>query len=271
MIGALNGKVAAIGADSMILDVGGVGYEVAPSARVRTMITRSGQELSISIYTDVRENAIALYGFAEASERELFLLLKKVKGVGAKLALAIVSQLEPEVLLSAIGAGDRRARRSLARARVIVYPFAAGHLLRDRGPPGEPYASARTAGELQKRGPAPDRRSEPARRRAGGLCRGAGPRHGCRPAVAPGLCGRAGLSVSGLIIHALRVGGGTLAICPLPGAGGAYRGDLALIRDWRPGLVISLTTEVEMLAAGARYLGTDIQSLASRWAHLPKA
>lgn len=75
--------------------------------------------------------------------------------------------------------------------------------------------------------------------------------------------------MSGLVIHALRVGGGTLAICPLPGAGGEYRGDLALIRDWRPGLVISLTTEVEMLTAGARYLGTDIQSLASRWAHLP--
>ncbi|MCB0345821.1 MAG: Holliday junction branch migration protein RuvA [Bdellovibrionales bacterium] len=114
MIGALNGKVAAIGADSMILDVGGVGYEVAPSARVRTMITRSGQELSISIYTDVRENAIALYGFAEASERELFLLLKKVKGVGAKLALAIVSQLEPEVLLSAIGAGDISALKGVS-------------------------------------------------------------------------------------------------------------------------------------------------------------
>lgn len=72
-----------------------------------------------------------------------------------------------------------------------------------------------------------------------------------------------------LVLYALSVGGGTLALCPLPGAGGDYRGDLDLIRDWQPGLVISLATEIEMLAAGGRHLGTDIQSLASRWAHLP--
>lgn len=77
--------------------------------------------------------------------------------------------------------------------------------------------------------------------------------------------------MTGVVIHALRVGGGTLAICPLPGAGGDYRGDLDLIHDWGPGLVISLTTEAEMVTAGGRHLGTDIQSLAARWAHLPVA
>lgn len=70
-------------------------------------------------------------------------------------------------------------------------------------------------------------------------------------------------------IHALNVAAGILALSPLPGAGGDYRGDLALIHDWRPGLVISMTTEAEQAAAGARTLGIDIQSLASRWIHLP--
>jgi hypothetical protein len=70
-------------------------------------------------------------------------------------------------------------------------------------------------------------------------------------------------------IHALNVGAGILALSPLPGAGGDYRGDLDLIHDWRPGLVISMTTDEEQAAAGGRTLGIDIQSLASRWIHLP--
>ncbi|MCB1363208.1 MAG: protein phosphatase [Rhodobacteraceae bacterium] len=81
--------------------------------------------------------------------------------------------------------------------------------------------------------------------------------------------GRGAGPVSGLVIYALRVGGGTLAICQMPGSGGAYGDDLDLIHEWRPGLVISLTTEAEMLEAGARHLGADIQCIASRWAHLP--
>ncbi|PCJ08419.1 MAG: protein phosphatase [Rhodobacteraceae bacterium] len=72
-----------------------------------------------------------------------------------------------------------------------------------------------------------------------------------------------------LVIHALSVADGILAFCPLPGAGGNYRGDLDHIHDWQPGLVISLTTEAEQVAGGATTLGTDIQSLASRWVHLP--
>lgn len=72
-----------------------------------------------------------------------------------------------------------------------------------------------------------------------------------------------------LIIHALSVADGILALCPLPGAGGNYRGDLDHIRDWQPGLVISMTTEAEQVTVGARNLGADIQSIASRWVHLP--
>ncbi len=73
----------------------------------------------------------------------------------------------------------------------------------------------------------------------------------------------------GMTIHALPLGRGTLAVCPLPGRGGHYRKDLALIRDWQPGLVISLTTQVEMIAVGARFLGADVQGMGCRWRHLP--
>ncbi|MGI9369585.1 MAG: protein-tyrosine phosphatase family protein [Ruegeria sp.] len=72
-----------------------------------------------------------------------------------------------------------------------------------------------------------------------------------------------------LVFYALQVGGGTLAISSMPGRGGNYAEDLNAISDWKPGLVISMTTEVEMIQEGARNLGSDIQSRASRWVHLP--
>ncbi|EEX09466.1 protein tyrosine phosphatase [Ruegeria lacuscaerulensis ITI-1157] len=72
-----------------------------------------------------------------------------------------------------------------------------------------------------------------------------------------------------LVVHALQVGGGTLALTSVPGGGGDYSGDLDLIADWAPGLVISMTTLAELVAVGAGDFGSDIQGRASRWAHLP--
>lgn len=72
-----------------------------------------------------------------------------------------------------------------------------------------------------------------------------------------------------VVLHALSVGDGILALCPLPGAGGDYAGDLDHIHDWQPGLVISMTSDVENLQAGADRLGTDLQSIGCRWIHLP--
>lgn len=73
----------------------------------------------------------------------------------------------------------------------------------------------------------------------------------------------------GLVIHAINARKGTLAIAALPGAGGDYAGDLRDIGAWRPGLVISLTTQDEMDAVGATDLGQDLQRMGSRWVHLP--
>lgn len=76
-------------------------------------------------------------------------------------------------------------------------------------------------------------------------------------------------SVRSLTLHALSVADGILALCPLPGSGGDYRGDMDHLHDWQPGLVISMTTEVEHVGAGAAPLGQDFQAMGSRWIHLP--
>ncbi len=69
-------------------------------------------------------------------------------------------------------------------------------------------------------------------------------------------------------MHALRVGGGIVAMSPLPGAGGDFYGDLDHMANWRPALVISLVTHVELVEAGAQDLGQDIQDKGNRWVHL---
>jgi Holliday junction DNA helicase RuvA len=87
MIARLRGRPVARTADGLVLDVGGVGYLVAATPSVRT----DGDEVTVHTYLHVREDALQLYGFAEAAERELFVQLLSVNGVGPKVALAIVS------------------------------------------------------------------------------------------------------------------------------------------------------------------------------------
>ncbi|MCF3594874.1 protein phosphatase [Rhodobacteraceae bacterium LMO-12] len=75
--------------------------------------------------------------------------------------------------------------------------------------------------------------------------------------------------MSGLVIYALPVAGGTLALASLPGRGGDYRGDLEVFHEWQPGIVISMTTKEEMVTVGAENFSWDIQAMGSRWHHLP--
>lgn len=72
-----------------------------------------------------------------------------------------------------------------------------------------------------------------------------------------------------MVIHALPVAGGILAICPLPGRHGNYADDLEHMREWQPALVLTLTTRIEMVTEGAETLGQDLQDRGSRWFHLP--
>lgn len=105
MIGKLRGKVDAIGESHLIVDVNGVGYEVQASARTLRNL-RIGDEVSLTIDTHVREDAIRLFGFASEVERSWFRTLQNVQGVGAKVALGVLGVLSPPDLANAIALGN---------------------------------------------------------------------------------------------------------------------------------------------------------------------
>ncbi|WP_375464854.1 Holliday junction branch migration protein RuvA [uncultured Methylobacterium sp.] len=109
MIGKLKGVVDSYGEDFVILDVQGVGYVVHCSARTLQRLPKLGEPAALSIETHVREDMIRLYGFRSDAEREWFRLLQTVQGVGARVALGVLSVLEPGELASAIALGDKGA------------------------------------------------------------------------------------------------------------------------------------------------------------------
>ena len=107
MIGKLRGVVDSFGEDFVILDVSGVGYIAHCSARTLQRMPKVGEPADLSIETYVREDMIRLYGFRSDAEREWFRLLRTVQGVGSRVALAILSVLEPDALANAIATGDK--------------------------------------------------------------------------------------------------------------------------------------------------------------------
>jgi holliday junction DNA helicase RuvA len=109
MIGKLKGVIDSFGEDHLILDVQGVGYVVNCSSRTLQKLPRVGEATTLSIETQVREDAIRLFGFESDAEREWFRLLQSVQGVGAKVALAILTVLAPAELASAIALQDKTA------------------------------------------------------------------------------------------------------------------------------------------------------------------
>jgi len=106
MIARLKGKVDRLAEEHAIIDVGGVGYLVFCSGRTLQQLGQVGDFATLEIETHVREDHIHLYGFAELAERDLFLLLQTVQGVGAKVALAILSALSVLEVQNAISTGD---------------------------------------------------------------------------------------------------------------------------------------------------------------------
>jgi Holliday junction DNA helicase RuvA len=105
MIARLRGEVVTRSASSVVVDVGGVGYLVQPTASARRK-AKPGQQVAFDTYLHVREDVLQLFGFAEPAERELFELLLSVQGVGPKVALAIVSGSSPDELRRAIALED---------------------------------------------------------------------------------------------------------------------------------------------------------------------
>ena len=113
MIARLRGRIAEAGDDHVVVDTGettgGVGYLVQCAAKTLARLPAPGQPVELRIVTQVREDSITLYGFETALEEQWFRILQGIQGVGARLALALLSVLEPDAIARAIAAQDARA------------------------------------------------------------------------------------------------------------------------------------------------------------------
>jgi Holliday junction DNA helicase RuvA len=106
MIALISGRVAVRRSDHVVVDCGGVGYRLAVSTETLKQVPAVGADVLLHTHLVVRDDALALYGFATEEERELFLMLLGVQTVGPKMALAVLSGAPPRQLLSAVAAGD---------------------------------------------------------------------------------------------------------------------------------------------------------------------
>ena len=145
MIGKLTGRLDSISLNAVILDVGGVGYEVTVGARTLTSLPPVGETVTFAIDTHVREDEIRLFGFATEHERAWFRALQTVQGVGARIALAVLGTLSAAELANAVALQDKG---QVARA-----------------PGVGPKVAARIVAELKDKMPS----LAPALRPAGGL------------------------------------------------------------------------------------------------------
>jgi len=107
MIARLSGNLAEVAADHLVIDVNGVGYLAYASARTLSAIGPVGGNVLLLTEMQVREDAITLFGFGSSGERDWFRLLTGVQGVGGRVALAILSVLDPNELTRAIASGDK--------------------------------------------------------------------------------------------------------------------------------------------------------------------
>ena len=136
MIAHLTGKLIQKQPNAVIIDVGGVGYELIVPLSTFYDLGETGSEVSLRAYTYVREDALQLYGFRTDRERRLFLLLTSVSGIGPKLAITVLSGLSAEELIQAIrqnnlvrlvavpGIGKKTAERLIVELRDRVAPLA---------------------------------------------------------------------------------------------------------------------------------------------------
>lgn len=148
MIARLTGLLAETSADGAVLDVAGVGYAVLASARTLDAIGPIGGEVMLLTELQVREDSMTLFAFGSAGEREAFRQLTSVQGVGGRVALAILSTLDPAELAAAIAHGDKAM---VARANGVGPKLAQRIVNELAGKMGSP-ALAATAGAPAPRG-----------------------------------------------------------------------------------------------------------------------
>ena len=106
MIAHLRGQILSKSPNAVVIDCGGVGYELAISVTTYTEIGDVGSEARLHVHTHVREDALLLFGFAELTEKRLFEKLLTISGIGPKLAITVLSGISAERLVGAIRGGD---------------------------------------------------------------------------------------------------------------------------------------------------------------------
>ena len=109
MIARLRGRLDSQGVDHAVIDVGGVGYLVHCSVRTLAALPRAGEAVDLHVETQVRAESITLYGFQDPAERSWFRILQQVQGVGARVALGVLSILAPDQLARAVVSQDKAA------------------------------------------------------------------------------------------------------------------------------------------------------------------
>ena len=108
MIASVRGEVMVRRPDHVVIEAGGVGYRLAVSAETLKGVPSRGKEATLHAHLVARDDSMSLYGFASEEERDLFLHLTSVSGIGPKVAIAILSGGAPRELLRAIAAGDAK-------------------------------------------------------------------------------------------------------------------------------------------------------------------
>ena len=148
MIARLAGTLAEKAPDRVVVDVQGVGYAVFVSLQTFAALPAAGATVRLLVHTEVREDAIDLIGFVDEHERALFHLLRKVKGLGPRTSLAVLSGMPAQQLASVIAAGDVGKLQSipgvgkkLAERVVVECRSAAGLLAGGHGPTMQPVAA----------------------------------------------------------------------------------------------------------------------------------
>ncbi len=106
MIAHLRGQILSKSPNAVVIDCGGVGYELAISVTTYTELGDAGAEARLHVHTHVREDALLLFGFAELTEKRLFEKLLTISGIGPKLAITVLSGISAERLVGAIRGGD---------------------------------------------------------------------------------------------------------------------------------------------------------------------
>jgi Holliday junction DNA helicase RuvA len=150
VIASLAGVLAEKAPERIVVEVGGIGYAVHVSLQAFTDLPRAGAPVRLLVHTEVREDAIELFGFLSARERALFHALRKVKGLGPRSSLAVLSGMPAEALAAAIASGDVARLQTIPGVgrrfaeRIVVECRDAAALLAA----GEPSAAAPPGREL---------------------------------------------------------------------------------------------------------------------------